>query len=163
MLAPSTTTPPSETVAESFDNDTWDDLINHIEERKVIPIIGPELLIVATDAGPRALQAWLAPRQAARLGIPADELPPDPSINDLTVRFMARREWSWAEDRTRSMAEGAAFILPVCVDATPEAATLVPAKFLQNHWTRLPGGEATPEFLRRLRELLGQAPISNPL
>jgi hypothetical protein len=66
-----------------------------------------------------------------------------------------RREWSWAVDRTRGMAEGAAFILPVCVDATPEAEALVPAKFLQNHWTRLPGGEVAPDFLRRLRELLG--------
>lgn len=66
-----------------------------------------------------------------------------------------RREWSWAVDRTRGMAEGAAFILPVCVDATPEAEALVPAKFLQNHWTRLPGGEPTPDFLSRLRELLG--------
>ena len=66
-----------------------------------------------------------------------------------------RREWSWAVDRTRGMAEGAAFVLPVCVDATPEAGAIVPEKFLQNHWTRLPGGEATPEFMLRLKERLG--------
>ncbi|HET7535175.1 MAG TPA: toll/interleukin-1 receptor domain-containing protein [Candidatus Didemnitutus sp.] len=66
-----------------------------------------------------------------------------------------RREWSWAVDRTRGMAEGAAFILPVCIDDTPEMGALVPDRFLSNHWSRLPGGEPTPEFTRRLRDLFG--------
>jgi hypothetical protein len=26
-----------------FDEDAWDDLLNYIEERRVIPIIGPDL------------------------------------------------------------------------------------------------------------------------
>ena len=64
-----------------------------------------------------------------------------------------RREWSYAVDRSRSIAEGAVFILPVCIDATPEAAALVPEHFKAVHMTRLPDGEATPEFLRRLRDL----------
>jgi hypothetical protein len=66
-----------------------------------------------------------------------------------------RREWSQGVDRTFAMAEGATFILPVCIDDTPEAGAVVPEKFLRNHWTRLPGGEPTPEFARRLRQLLG--------
>jgi hypothetical protein len=45
------------------------------------------------------------------------------------------------------------FILPVCIDDTPEAAALVPEKFRALHMSRLPGGEPTPEFLRRLQEL----------
>ena len=64
-----------------------------------------------------------------------------------------RREWSYAVDRMRNIAEGAVFILPVCIDDTPEAAALVPESFKAVHMTRLPGGEPTPEFLRRLREL----------
>jgi len=64
-----------------------------------------------------------------------------------------RREWSYAVDRMRNMAGGAVFILPVCIDDTPEAAALVPEQFKAVHMTRLPGGEATPEFLRRLQEL----------
>jgi len=64
-----------------------------------------------------------------------------------------RREWSYAVDRSRSIAEGAVFILPVCIDATPEATALVPEQFKAVHMTRLPDGEPTPEFLRRLREL----------
>ena len=31
-----------------------------------------------------------------------------------------RREWSYAVDRARSIADGGVFILPVCIDDTPE-------------------------------------------
>jgi hypothetical protein len=65
-----------------------------------------------------------------------------------------RREWSYAVDRTRNMAEGAVFILPVCVDDTPEADALVPDRFRALHFARLPDGEPTPEFVRRLQDLL---------
>jgi hypothetical protein len=67
-----------------------------------------------------------------------------------------RREWSYAVDRSRSIAEGAVFILPVCIDDTPEGAALVPEKFRALHITRLPGGEPTPDFLRRLQELFSE-------
>jgi hypothetical protein len=64
-----------------------------------------------------------------------------------------RREWSYAVDRSLNIADGAVFILPVCIDDTPEAAALVPEKFRALHMSRLPGGEPTPDFLRRLQEL----------
>lgn len=66
-----------------------------------------------------------------------------------------RREWSYAVDRTRNMAEGAVFILPVCIDDTPESEALVPDKFKTLHMSRLPGGEPTIEFLARLKALFG--------
>jgi len=64
-----------------------------------------------------------------------------------------RREWSYAVDRSRNIAEGAVFILPVCIDDTPEAEALVPDRFRSLHITRLPGGEPTPDFIRRLQDL----------
>ena len=64
-----------------------------------------------------------------------------------------RREWNYAVDRSLNIAEGAVFILPVCIDGTPEAAALVPEKFKSLHISRLPDGEPSPEFIRRLREL----------
>ncbi len=64
-----------------------------------------------------------------------------------------RREWSYAVDRARNIAEGAVFILPVCIDDTAEAAALVPEQFKAVHIVRLPGGEPSPEFLHRLRDL----------
>jgi len=36
----------------TLDDDAWEDLLSFIEERRVIPIVGPELLLVATERGP---------------------------------------------------------------------------------------------------------------
>lgn len=65
-----------------------------------------------------------------------------------------RREWSYAVDRTRGMADGAVFILPVCIDSTTEAEAVAPDKFKAVHFARLQGGEPTPDFVQRLQELL---------
>ena len=80
-----------------------------------------------------------------------------PVISATTQRRMEgyfRREWSYAVDRTRNMAEGNVFILPVCVDDTQESEALVPDRFRALHFTRAPGGEPGPDFLRRMQELL---------
>jgi hypothetical protein len=79
-----------------------------------------------------------------------------PVISGSTQRRLEayfRREWSYAVDRSRNIAEGAVFILPVCIDDTAEADALVPEKFKAVHITRLPLGEPTPEFIRRLQDL----------
>ena len=44
-----------QTPVATLDEDGWEDLLNYIEERRVVPIIGPELLKVETDTGPRLL------------------------------------------------------------------------------------------------------------
>jgi hypothetical protein len=69
-----------------------------------------------------------------------------------------RREWSYAVDRARNIAEGGVFILPVCIDDTPEADALVPEQFKAVHIVRLPGGEPSPDFLRRLQDLFTRRP-----
>jgi hypothetical protein len=61
-------------------------------------------------------------------------------------------------DRARSIAEGAVFILPVCVDDTPEAQALVPDLFKALHFVRMADGEPPPEFLRRLQDLFSGRP-----
>jgi hypothetical protein len=79
-----------------------------------------------------------------------------PVISGTTQRRLEayfRREWSYAVDRSRNIAEGAVFILPVCIDDTAEADAQVPEKFRAVHISRLPGGEPSPEFIRRLQEL----------
>ena len=80
-----------------------------------------------------------------------------PIISATTQRRLEayfRREWSYAVDRSRNIAEGAVFILPVCIDDTPEGAALVPDKFKAVQISRLPGGEPTPDFVGRLQDLL---------
>ena len=69
-----------------------------------------------------------------------------------------RREWSYAVDRTRNLADGAKFILPVCIDDTPESEALVPEQFKALHITRMPGGEPAADFLHRLQGLFGSQP-----
>jgi len=51
---------PLQPALATLDDDAWDDLLNFIEERRVIPIIGPELLKVDTETGPRLLYDWIA-------------------------------------------------------------------------------------------------------
>ena len=53
------------------------------------------------------------------------------------------------------------FILPVCIDDTPEAEALVPEQFKALHIVRLPGGEPPPEFLRRLQDLFSGTALMN--
>ena len=60
----------------TLDDDAWEDLLSFIEERRVIPIVGPELLQVSTERGPRLLYDWLAEKLAARLNVDTTQLPP---------------------------------------------------------------------------------------
>jgi len=65
-----------------------------------------------------------------------------------------RREWSYAMDRVRNMADGALFILPVCIDATNAAEALVPDKFKALHFSQLPDGHVPAEFAQRLTDFM---------
>lgn len=65
-----------------------------------------------------------------------------------------RLEWSLAAERTKLIAETIPFILPVVIDPVGENEALVPERFLQVQWTRLPGGAATPEFVERMVRLI---------
>ena len=66
-----------------LDDDAWDDLLNFIEEKRVIPIIGPELLKVETDSGPRLLYDWIAEKLAVKLNVDTSKLPTPYSLNDV--------------------------------------------------------------------------------
>jgi TolB-like protein/Flp pilus assembly protein TadD len=65
-----------------------------------------------------------------------------------------RLEWDLADQRTHMLARNRAFIVPVCLDATPDADADVPESFQRVQWTRLPGGQTPGEFVRRIEQLL---------
>ena len=65
-----------------------------------------------------------------------------------------RLEWDLADRRTHMIARDRAFIVPVCLDATPSAGTDVPDSFHRAQWTRLPGGDTPSAFVERIRLLL---------
>ena len=74
-----------------------------------------------------------------------------------------RLEWHLAEQRSLLKAKGLPFIVPVCVDATPERDALVPEAFLAVQWTRLGDGEPNAAFIERLRGLLGLTQVARAL
>ena len=52
------------------------------------------------------------------------------------------------------MGRNRAFIVPVCVDDTPDAEADVPDSFSAAQWTRLPAGVSGPAFIDRIARLL---------
>src|SRR6516164_9620072 len=65
-----------------------------------------------------------------------------------------RREWKFAVDRKRDIADELAFLLPVVIDETPERGASVPEGFHEVQWTWLPGGAASEEFIQHVSRLL---------
>ena len=97
----------------TLDDDAWEDLLSFIEDRRVIPIVGPELLLVSTERGPRLLLDWVAERLASRLNVHTTELPPHYTLNDVVCWFLAargRREEAYV--RLRSIIKDANFEPP---------------------------------------------------
>ena len=66
-----------------------------------------------------------------------------------------RLEWDLADQRSHMITRSKAFIVPLCVDRTPDKGAEVPESFLKVQWTRLPGGEAPAGFCERVKALLG--------
>ena len=102
-----------QTPVPTLDEDGWEDLLNYIEERRVIPIIGPELLKVETDSGPRLLYDWLAEKLAGKLAVDVTKLPQPYTLNDVVCWFLAsrgRREETYT--RLRSILREANFAPP---------------------------------------------------
>ena len=73
-----------------------------------------------------------------------------------------RLEWSLADDRTQKIARNKPFIVPVCLDATPDSGADVPDSFLRVQWTRLPGGETSAAFSKRITDLLSPTAAAQP-
>ena len=96
-----------------LDDGAWDDLLDYIEDRRVVPIVGPELLKVDTDAGPRLLYDWLAEKLAGRLDVDTSLLPAAYTLNDVVCWFLAsrgRREEAYT--RLRALLRDANFAPP---------------------------------------------------
>jgi TolB-like protein/cytochrome c-type biogenesis protein CcmH/NrfG len=66
-----------------------------------------------------------------------------------------RLEWDLADQRTHMVSRNKPFIVPVCIDRTPDIDADVPDTFLKVQWTRLPGGEPSASFSARIAALIG--------
>ncbi len=65
-----------------------------------------------------------------------------------------RLEWHLAEQRSLLIAKGRPFIVPVCIDDTPERDAEVPEVFLAVQWMRVREGGNTDAFVERVKKLL---------
>jgi hypothetical protein len=68
----------------------WDQLLQLIDEERVIPVIGRDLLVVLGDDGnPRTLYALLAKRLAEYLDLDGADLPEGNELNEVAYRYLA--------------------------------------------------------------------------
>ena len=71
--------------------DFWDNLLDYIQDRTVIPVIGPELVTVQQDGRDMPLYRWIARRLAGDLKLLTAELPDDFDLNDVVSMHLRRR------------------------------------------------------------------------
>ncbi|MCP9772312.1 hypothetical protein KBY66_06700 [Synechococcus sp. Tobar12-5m-g] len=64
----------------------WEDLLLFVEEGKVIPVIGPELVTVEEDGTSIPLYHWLARSLAERIDLPFSDLPDPFDLNDVVAQ-----------------------------------------------------------------------------
>lgn len=67
-----------------------------------------------------------------------------------------RREWRFAVERTRDMADDKPFLVPIVIDDTNERDAHVPEAFRAVQWTRLQAGEVSTAFAQRVSRLFGR-------
>ncbi len=68
----------------------WDQLLQFIEERRVIPIVGQDLLVVEVDGQRTRLDSYLAERLAKYLDTSADGLPEERPLHEVACRYLAQ-------------------------------------------------------------------------
>lgn len=69
----------------------WEDFLLFIEERRVIPVIGPELVTIRDRDQDVPLYRWIAQRLAPVLELPTTELPEGFDLNDVVSLHLRRR------------------------------------------------------------------------
>jgi TolB-like protein len=69
-----------------------------------------------------------------------------------------RLEWKLGVDRSYLIAAEKAFLVPVVIDDTNDRDALVPDRFREVQWTRLPDGATPPAFVERVARLLSPQP-----
>lgn len=74
---------------KQFKQREWDRLLSQIEERKVVPVIGPEVLCLNIDGKDMLLYQYLAEELAGRLGV--DTLPDNSTINDVSCGYLRQQ------------------------------------------------------------------------
>src|SRR6478752_3414469 len=69
----------------------WERLLQDIQGRQVIPVIGPELLTIEVDGKLVTLYRYLARQVVERLELATKDLPPDYGFYHVVSEFLAQQ------------------------------------------------------------------------
>ena len=86
----------SEAASELWKDSIWDRLLDSLEERCVIPIVGPDLVQVEIDGTTTTLDQYLARRLAQNYKLPLDNLPSERALNDVVCQLFRLRKDRYA-------------------------------------------------------------------
>jgi hypothetical protein len=84
--APALALPPRDTRME-LKEQQWHRLLGEIDDRHVVPVIGPELLVVETPRGMMPLHRYLGIEIAGMLGLDENQLPDRYSLDDVVREY----------------------------------------------------------------------------
>ena len=71
------------------DGELWEDLLLLVDERRVVPVVGRDLVTVTRQGQDMPLDVWLAGQLALQLGVPAGDLSVPTSLNEVASRYLA--------------------------------------------------------------------------
>jgi hypothetical protein len=78
----------AEATSTLWEDIVWMELLAYLDNREVIPIVGPDLLQVEVDGKTLLFDRYLAGRLAQIYQLPADDLPAERPLNHVVVRLM---------------------------------------------------------------------------
>jgi hypothetical protein len=81
---------PENLSADLWNEETWEELLGYIEDRRVIPIIGPDLLQVEVDGSKTLLDRLVAKRLASKFRLSLDAAPTEPTLNEVVSHLLGR-------------------------------------------------------------------------
>ena len=87
---------PAEAAPDLWKDNIWDRLLDSLDERTVIPIVGPDLLCVEIDGNKTLLSEYIARRLALAYQLPTDQLPAERPLNSVVCQLLHHRKDRYA-------------------------------------------------------------------
>jgi hypothetical protein len=81
-----------EAAAELWPDNIWDRLLASLDERSVVPIVGPDLLQVEIDGATTLLDQYIARRLAMIYKLPTENLPAERALNHVVCQLTRLRK-----------------------------------------------------------------------
>src|SRR5688572_30478846 len=90
----------------------WDEVLAYIEEQRVIPIVGGDLLQVEVDGRKTLLDHYVARQLAARFSLAVDQWEEEPTLNRVICELMSTRRREALYVAIRDIMKSATFATP---------------------------------------------------